>query len=113
MSVDKTSEVFDLPRSDISLRSVDSVIFKVHRGKLMAYSDVFEGMFESSHDDGEPIQLTEVAEVLEGFLRFFYSRLYPQLDDWTTEHLFNVASCSRKYEVRVVRDVIHRILLNR
>lgn len=110
MSDDKISDVFDLPKSDISLRSVDGTIFKVHRSKLAANSDVFEGMFEASHDDGQPIQLTENAEILEGFLRFFYSALYPALDKLTVEHLTSMALCSRKYEVFLVKDVIHGML---
>lgn len=107
------SDVFDLPSSDLSLRSVDGIIFKVHRNKLTANSDIFEGMFESSHDDGHPIQLTERADILEGFLRFFYGDLYPVVDSWSLEFLTDMAECSYKYEVALIRDVIHRVMFIR
>lgn len=108
-----TSKILSLPSSDCSLRSANGMVFNVHRNKLTANSEIFEGMFALSHDDGEPIQLTENAEVLEGLLRFFYVDLYPPADDWSMEHLTDIAECAYKYAVVLICDVVHRILLTR
>lgn len=110
MAHDKMSGVFDLANSDLSLCSEDGVVFKVHRSNLSTLSNVFAGMFESSHDDGTVVSLSEKSNVLDRFFRFFYPQLFSKTEDWEMDQLTELAFVSKKYEAFVVSDIVHRSL---
>lgn len=105
------SEIFNLPKSDISLRSGDGVLFKVHRNKLSALSIAFENMFEASYDDNSPVEVSENSQALQDFLRVFYSSLYPHdINEWELSRLLSLDAISRKYEVVTILKTISSIL---
>ena len=97
--------------SDISLQSADGVIFKVHKAQLSVHSAVFEDMLVSSHDDGEPTQLSEKSDALADLLCFFCKPLYPNLDGWKVAKLIQVGELANKYQAVMTRDVVNGQLL--
>jgi BTB/POZ domain len=91
------------PDSDITLRSVDSVLFKVHRKNLEVHSDIFataESISAPTADQEiEDVQLSETAVVLELLLQFMYRQPQPDLHDLPFGMLADLVDAVDKYEV--------------
>lgn len=78
----------------------------MHRAHLAAHSQVFSDMFEAAGgDQGEPVPLTEPGRQLDSLFRFMYGRLTPDVTDWPTKQLLDVARTAKKYEVRAVTQI--------
>lgn len=90
----------DLPGSDLTLKSSDGILFKVHRINLEMHSQVFAdagGSTIPSTDEWVP--LAEPAAVLEVMIKYMYLQRQPDLAVLPFEVLAGVAEAVEKYGV--------------
>ncbi|KII94582.1 hypothetical protein PLICRDRAFT_184566 [Plicaturopsis crispa FD-325 SS-3] len=106
----RVSELFDLPGSDVTLRSSDNVLFRVHKINLEMHSEAFAGAAAlppvAADDmladaDAPTVSLPETGAVLELLLQYMYLRPQPVLDSlsigfWSVAAL---AEAAEKYQV--------------
>lgn len=116
--------------SDLTLRSSDNVLFRVHKARLVG-SAVFRDMLELGNDDGKQwsscnkiktvsspaaqqdnnlvfeVPMTEDARTLEDLLPFFYDDTddYPDVDAMDFDRVLAVYSASLKYSMSLVEHV--------
>lgn len=87
---------------DITLRSSDGILFKVHRRNLEVHSEVFAGADAISPDGSsgdEAVSLSETSTVLDLLLQHMYRG--PQLDlrKIDFKSLAGLAEAAEKYQV--------------
>ena len=91
------------PDSDITLRSIDGVLFRVHRKNLEVHSEVFAAAESISipvvNESTEVVQLSESAESLNLLLQFMYRQRQPDLLDLPFATLADLVEAVEKYEV--------------
>ena len=86
--------VFD---SDLEVQSSDGFIFQLHRSVLQSGTGAFPG---SEFDtQGEIVQLSEAAAVLEILFAFIYPKKHTHLEKQKFEMVAAVAEAAEKYEV--------------
>ena len=91
--------------SDITIRSSDGVLFKVHRTNLARHSDGFpaEDMVIPSKD--EVVDLTETSETLELLFQYTYpSQAKPPVASLPTSEFYSLAEAAEKYGVSSAID---------
>lgn len=102
--------VVDLPGSDVTIRSSDNVLFRVHKINLEMHSEAFAGAAAlppvAADDmladaDAPTVSLPETGAVLELLLQYMYLRPQPVLDSlsisfWSVAAL---AEAAEKYQV--------------
>ncbi|KAF9565896.1 hypothetical protein CPC08DRAFT_683254 [Agrocybe pediades] len=90
-------EKFNALHADVTIRSSDGVLFKLHRANLSATTGAFPGTDIST--EGVDVQLTEPSVVLEIIFQFIYPQKHPPLKGLTFDVLLQVAEAVEKYEV--------------
>ncbi|KAF7362556.1 hypothetical protein MVEN_00603800 [Mycena venus] len=73
----RISQQFCTLDADITISSSDGVLFKVHRRNLETHSGVFADAADATRPEngGEPVELSETADVLEILFQFMYPQL--------------------------------------
>ncbi|KAK0482056.1 hypothetical protein EDD18DRAFT_1201833 [Armillaria luteobubalina] len=100
MATTQTSDRFNASDSDITLKSCDDVLFRVHRVNLEMHSQVFADAGGSTiPKQQEVVPLTERAEVLELMLQYMYLQHQPDLRNVKFEVLKDLAEAVEKYEI--------------
>ncbi|KAF8877851.1 hypothetical protein CPB84DRAFT_1966285 [Gymnopilus junonius] len=111
---------FSAQDADITIKSSDGILFRLHRQNITTNSGAFPGSevntrrkilvvddevfkfcrttFESNAD-GQVVDLTEPAKVLEIVFQFIYPRKHPSLKDLDFGILMEVAEAVVKYEI--------------
>ncbi|EGO29267.1 hypothetical protein SERLADRAFT_456813, partial [Serpula lacrymans var. lacrymans S7.9] len=102
-NMNKVSERFSAPNSDIIIRSSDGVHFQVHRENLALHSGIFPGEEMSTRD--EIVNLPESSEVLELLFQYMYRQRQPELSKIDTSLLSSLAHAVEKYEVFSATEV--------
>ena len=92
---------------DMEIRSADGFIFQLHSVVLGVATSAFPGLDK----EGEVVQLTEPANVLEILFAFLYPKAHPDLYGESFEMLMAVAEAAGKYEVHSAADVCNERLL--
>lgn len=90
--------------SDLTIRSSDGVLFKVHRKNLELHSDVFADAGNLSSCN-EIIDLSETSSVLELLFQFMYRQTQPDLSLIEFELLCPLAEAAEKYSVHSATQV--------
>ncbi|KAF9565897.1 hypothetical protein CPC08DRAFT_683256 [Agrocybe pediades] len=90
-------EKFNAADSDVTIRSSDDVLFKLHRVNLSLLTGAFPGTELATED--KDVQLTEPSVVLEIVFEFIYPKRYPSLRGTDFDLLLQVAEAVGKYEV--------------
>ncbi|KAG6917844.1 hypothetical protein DXG01_000749 [Tephrocybe rancida] len=91
------SEQFNALDADITFRSSDNILFRIHSRNL----DVTSGGFPPVGfvPAEEHVDLTEDSETLELMFQFVYPRLQPRLEDIAFEALLRLSEAVEKYQV--------------
>ncbi|KAH8809505.1 hypothetical protein DL96DRAFT_1821786 [Flagelloscypha sp. PMI_526] len=92
----RESPTFNSADADVTLKSSDGTLFKVHSQHLAWASGAFPPL--SSNPD-EIVEMSENSEILENLLGFMYPRRHPHLHDIKFETLAGLAEAAEKYEV--------------
>lgn len=88
--------------SDLTLKSSDNVLFKVHRKNLEVHSDGFaaaDSISQASSLENEVVELSESSAVLELLLQFMYRQTQPDLREIEFDLMAEVAETAEKYQV--------------
>jgi len=91
----------------MKVRSADGFVFQLHSVVLGVTTGAFPGL----DAEGEMVQLTEPANVLEILFAFLYPKRHPDLYGESFERLIAVAEAAGKYEVPSAADVCNERLL--
>lgn len=109
---------FNEPSADIVFRSSDNVDFRVHRGILIASSELFKSMLtlpqpqlqQTELPGIEPIYATETSRVLT----FLFRSVYPLVDrvssDMELVDICAVLEAAIKYDIATSHEVMCRVL---
>ncbi|EGN92529.1 hypothetical protein SERLA73DRAFT_190854 [Serpula lacrymans var. lacrymans S7.3] len=92
----KICERFSASDSDITIRSSDGVLFRVHRKNLTMHSEIFPGEELEAKDD---VDLDESSAVLELLFQFMYRQAQPKLSETSFSVLESLANAVEKYRV--------------
>ncbi|KZP14837.1 hypothetical protein FIBSPDRAFT_101663 [Athelia psychrophila] len=95
---DRVSDRFCKADSDITFRSCDGVLFKVHRKNLSCMSEGFSPPEGTSSQD-EIVSLTEDGDTLEMLFQYMYPERNPDPKDIDFKHLSDLAEAAEKYQV--------------
>ncbi|KAF9446709.1 hypothetical protein P691DRAFT_776662 [Macrolepiota fuliginosa MF-IS2] len=90
----RVSDRFNALDSDVTIRSSDGVVFRLHRKNLHLHSDAFP-----SQEEGEIVDLTESSDVLEIFFQYFYRQPQPDLTNIRMHTLLALSEAVEKYRV--------------
>lgn len=88
--------------ADVTLRSSDEVVFKVHRKNLTAHSEIFgvaDTISPGSSPANEVVTLEEPSAVLDLVLQYMYTEYRPVLREVDFKTLAGVAEAAEKYQV--------------
>ncbi|KII94584.1 hypothetical protein PLICRDRAFT_184571 [Plicaturopsis crispa FD-325 SS-3] len=99
------SRMFDLPDSNLTIRSCNNVLFRVHRINLEMHSEAFAGAMGFPATASEEVSLPETSAVLELLLQYMYLRRQPNLRDVKFEVLEGLAEAAEKYQVYAAMEV--------
>ncbi|KII94573.1 hypothetical protein PLICRDRAFT_120619 [Plicaturopsis crispa FD-325 SS-3] len=99
------SELFNHADSDLTIRSSDNVLFRVHKRNLETYSPAFAGAGAFPATGLEDIALPESSAVLELMLQYVYLQLQPDLSHTEFEVLAGLAEAVEKYEIYSAMEV--------
>ncbi|KZP14817.1 hypothetical protein FIBSPDRAFT_935589 [Athelia psychrophila] len=94
---DRVSDRFCKADSDITFRSCDGVLFKVHHKNLSAVSEGFSPPEGTSSQD-EVVSLTEDGDTLEMLFQYMYPQRNPNLKDIDFKLLAKLAEAAEKYQ---------------
>lgn len=93
------------PNADVSFRSVDGVVFRLHRVNLKVASDGFAPDLIQSHTIDEYVDLPETAATLELLFLFVYPKRHPTLEAVEFEVLAPLAEAAEKYQVFAAMNI--------
>ncbi|KAJ7611642.1 hypothetical protein FB45DRAFT_940557 [Roridomyces roridus] len=99
---DSISDRFNLPDADVSFRSSDKVIFRVHIKNLETHCDGFP---PSAFCPSEVVDLTESAATLDLLFRFMYPQRQPDLNTIEFPLLADLSEAAEKYQVYSAMDI--------
>jgi hypothetical protein len=85
--------------SDLTIKSSDGILFKVHRQNLALHCEAFPGDEIATLDDSEVVELTESSETLELLFQYMYRQRQPDLWKSTIQQLCLVAEAAEKYQL--------------
>jgi len=83
--------------ADVIICSSDNVLFNLHRANLAVSTGAFPGTEISTN--GEHVQLSEPADVLEMVFQFIYPKRHPTLKGLNFSMVLRAAEAAEKYEV--------------
>ncbi|KAF7978046.1 hypothetical protein HWV62_1667 [Athelia sp. TMB] len=84
--------------ADVTFRSCDGVLFKIHRNNLAVVSEGFAPP-PGTDSSNEIVSLTENAETLELLFQYMYPRRQPNLSVLRFKLLAELAEAAEKYQV--------------
>jgi len=90
--------------SDITFRSCDEILFKVHRKNLETASEGFSSP-EGTAAESEAVSLTEDGKTLELLFQYMYPQRHPDLTKINFKQLAELAEAAEKYQVYAAMDV--------
>ncbi|KAJ7610728.1 hypothetical protein DFH06DRAFT_1233247 [Mycena polygramma] len=93
------------PDADVTFKSSDSVLFRVHRKNLEVCTEGFPPADISTQ--GQIVDLTETSVTLELLFQFMYPHRHPALDTTPFEVLEPLAEASEKYQVFPAMNICH------
>ncbi|KAG6827491.1 hypothetical protein H0H92_011567 [Tricholoma furcatifolium] len=100
---DKISERFNSPDADVTFRSADGVIFKLHSSILKTSTENLDVRRGTRHT--EPVVLDETSDALTTLFQFVYPSLHPDLEGLDFPHLLSIATAAEKYRVYSAMNV--------
>ena len=95
--------------SDLTIRSCDGQLFRVHARNLYEHSDGFPGSDVPSQPN-EVVDLTETSETLEILFQFMYRRPQPELRNLPSAQLYALADAVDKYGVFPAQQVCNLVM---
>ncbi|KZP03990.1 hypothetical protein FIBSPDRAFT_381448 [Athelia psychrophila] len=103
---DRVSDRFGKADSDISFRSCDGILFKVHCANLKVCS---EGLSppEGTTTEAEVVSLTEDGATLELLFQHMYPQRQPDLRKFEFKQLADLAEAAEKYQVYTAMEICH------
>lgn len=112
---ERVHKVYHSDDGDVTLRSCDKVLFKVHSVILKLASDVFSGMISlpnSSAFVNDVVNLTEKGEIIEVLLDSIYPRRRSSLKfgEYTFNFLSRLADAADKYDILDVTETLKSML---
>ncbi|KAF7372852.1 hypothetical protein MSAN_00491200 [Mycena sanguinolenta] len=96
---------FNFADADVTLKSSDGVLFRIHRKNLEVCTEGFPPSEISS--EGEVVELTETSVTLEIPFQFMYPQRHPALDTTSSEVLEPLAEAAEKYQVFPAMNICH------
>ncbi|KZP33561.1 hypothetical protein FIBSPDRAFT_310403 [Athelia psychrophila] len=91
--------------SDITFRSCDEILFKVHRKNLETASEGFSPPEGTAAAESEVVSLTEDGKTLELLFQYMYPQRHPDLTKIDFMQLAELAEAAEKYQVYAAMDV--------
>ncbi|KAK7057860.1 hypothetical protein R3P38DRAFT_2843401 [Favolaschia claudopus] len=96
----QTSERFCASDADLTVRSSDGVLFKVHRMNLKVHSEIFSNASDATiPENTEVVDLTESSDVLDLLFQYMYRQPQPNLKPVQFRVLLGLAEAAEKYVV--------------
>ena len=92
-----TRHLVNAEDSDITFRSCDGLLFKIHRSNLAAGSEGFAAP-PGTHSQ-EIVSLIETGDTLELLFQFMYPQRQPDLINMDFKQLAELAEAAEKYQV--------------
>ncbi|KAJ6474333.1 hypothetical protein C8R45DRAFT_385433 [Mycena sanguinolenta] len=96
---------FDFANADVTFKSSDDVLFRIHRKNLEFCTEGFPPSEISS--ESEVVELTETSVTLELLFQFMYPQRHPALDTTPFEVLEPLAEAAEKYQVFPAMNICH------
>ncbi|KAH9837786.1 uncharacterized protein C8Q71DRAFT_754484 [Rhodofomes roseus] len=93
------NRLFNAPDADLTVRSSDGQLFRVHRRNLYEHTEGFPGEDITVNTDEEIVSLTESASTLELLFQFMYRQEQPDVRQLQSTELFDLAEAVEKYRV--------------
>jgi hypothetical protein len=95
------SASFYAPDGDVTFKSCDNIIFKVHRKNLDTHSEGFgpPERLVTADPDESIVSLPETAQVMELLFRYMYPMRQPELKHTAFETLASLSEAVEKYQV--------------
>ncbi|KAF7358860.1 hypothetical protein MSAN_01226100 [Mycena sanguinolenta] len=102
------SERFDSSDADVTVRSSDGVLFKLHRMNLKLHSDIFANADNTTRPENgdEVVYLDEASDVLDLLFQFMYRQPQPNLQVVEASLFFRLAEAAEKYLVYSAMPVV-------
>ncbi|KZP05147.1 hypothetical protein FIBSPDRAFT_678043, partial [Athelia psychrophila] len=92
--------------SDVTFRSCDGILFKLHYANMKATSEGFSPPEGTSSQD-EIVSLTEDGDTLELLFQYIYPQRYPDPKDVEFTLLVKLAEAAEKYQVYTAMLICH------
>ncbi|KZP16113.1 hypothetical protein FIBSPDRAFT_794858 [Athelia psychrophila] len=92
--------------SDITFRSCDGILFKVHRKNLDSCSEGFSPP-DGTIAGAEAVSLTEAGGTLELLFQHMYPQRQPDLRKFEFKQLADLAEAAEKYQVYTAMEICH------
>ncbi|KAJ7170782.1 hypothetical protein C8R43DRAFT_981034 [Mycena crocata] len=99
------SERFNFQDADISFRSRDHILFRVHIKNLETHSDGFPPSAICAPGSNEVVDLSEPAETLELLFQYMYPQRQPDLNMIEFPLLADLSEAAEKYQVYSAMDI--------
>ncbi|KAF7372841.1 hypothetical protein MSAN_00490100 [Mycena sanguinolenta] len=96
---------FNFADADVTFKSSDGVLFRVHRKNLEVCTEAFPPSEISS--EGEVVELTETSVTLEILFQFMYPKRHPTLDITPFKVLRPLSEAAEKYQVFPAMNICH------
>lgn len=90
--------IVDFTDADITVKSSDGIIFRLHRKNLEVATGAFQ-LADSQTNSDEIVVLSEPAAVLMILFQFIYPQKHPRLEEGAFESLLAVAEAVEKYKI--------------
>ncbi|KZP05904.1 hypothetical protein FIBSPDRAFT_832205 [Athelia psychrophila] len=103
---DRVSERFCKVDSDITFKSCDEILFKVHCANLKSSSEGFSPP-EGTTAETEVVSLTENGATLELLFQHMYPQRQPDLRKFEFKQLEDLAEAAEKYQVYTAMEICH------
>ncbi|EJD42521.1 hypothetical protein AURDEDRAFT_145705 [Auricularia subglabra TFB-10046 SS5] len=108
-------DAFNFEDADVTLRSRDDMLFRVHKARLATVSAMFRDMFENGTDDADVVNVNEDAQTLGVLLPMCYPATSdtPPVDFEALDHaqLMACYEASCKYDMWVATQLLRRLLV--
>ena len=95
--------------ADLTIRSCDNQLFRVHAHNLHNWSQSFPGS-ELPIQPDEIVPLSETAETLELLFQFMYPQPQPDIQQLSTKRVASLAEAAEKYGVYNAQQVCKLVM---